>query len=250
MKRGSKIIVGLAAVLLVIAGGAWLLYANLATVVARIIVEVGSEMTQTKVSVDGLFIDVKDGVASIDSIAVANPDGFSDSPAIALESFDVELDPMAAMSDPLVIERIEVDGARVLVEQEGARNNLKTILASIERRTADRPAEEPDGKKLIIEHFELTNASAAVFIPRLNEEQPQVRMPRIVLNDVGRDTNGATAASVARQVLVPIIRAALESMAAGGIGDGLREKMDDIEQDIAEDVLDRLGDSDDEPPEE
>lgn len=251
MKKKSKVILGVAIVLLLLlAGGAWFLYFNLNTIVARIIVDVGSEATQTKVSVGGVFIDVQDGVARIDRLTVANPDGFSDQPAIALENLEIELDPMEAMSDPAIIERVVVDGTQVLVEQAGSRNNLKTILASIERQASERPAEEADGKKLIIERFELTDASAALFIPRLNERH-QVRMPGIVLNDIGRATNGATATSVARQVLGPVIRRALEAMAADGIGEILQERMDSAGEDIAKDLLDRLGgEPDNENPDE
>lgn len=251
MKKKSKAILGVAIVLLLlIAGGVWYLYFNLNTIVARIIVNVGSEATQTKVSVGGLFIDIQDGVARIDRLTVANPDGFSDQPAIALENLEIELDPMETMSDPAVIQRVVVDGAQVLVEQEGSRNNLKTILASIERQASERPAGEADGKKLIIERFELTDASAALFIPQLDERH-QVQMPGIVLDDIGRAANGATAASVAHQVLGPVIRRALESIAAGGIGDVLQERMDSAGEDIARDLLDRLGgESDSESPDE
>lgn len=251
MKKKNKVILGVALVLLLLlAGGAWYLHFNLNTIVARIIVDVGSEATQTRVSVGGLFIDVQDGVARIDRLTVANPDGFSEQPAITLENLEIELDPMDAMSDPAIIERVVVDGTQVLVEQAGSRNNLKTILASIERQASERPAEEADGKKLIIERFELTDASAALFIPRLNERH-QVQMPRVVLNDIGRATNGATATSVAHQLLGPVIRKALESLAAGGIGESLQERMDSAGEDITKDLLDRLGgESDNENPDE
>ncbi len=237
MKQKNKVILGLAAVLLLIAGGAWLLYFNLASIVARLIVEVGSDVTETKVSVGGLSIDVKDGVASMDRLTVGNPDGFSAQPAIALESLAVELDPMAVTSDPLVIDRIAVDGARVLIEQEGTENNLRQILSSIERQSGQ--PKDTDGRKLIIDRFELTDASATLFIPRLGEEH-QLEMPEIVLTDVGRATNGATAAAVAEQLLRPLIRSALQSAAAGSIEDVLRERLDEAESDIAEDLLDRL----------
>jgi uncharacterized protein involved in outer membrane biogenesis len=247
MKQSRKIVVGLAAVLLIIAGSAWLLYFNLATVVARFIVEVGSEATQTKVSVGGLFIDVKDGVASMERLTVANPDGFSNRPAIMLENLGIQLDPLAVTSDPLVIDSIAVDGARVLVEQEGSQNNLRAILSSIERQSGQ--PEDTDGRKLIIDRFELTSANATLFIPRLNEEH-QLEMPDIVLTDIGRATDGATAAAVAEQLLHPLIRSALESAAAGGIGDALREKLDETEPAIPEGLLERLGDPNRENPDE
>lgn len=245
MKQSRKIVVGLAAVLLIAAGGAWLLYFNLATVVARFIVEAGSEATQTKVSVGGLFIDVKDGVASMERLTVANPDGFSDQPALTLENLGIELNPLAVTSDPLVIDSVAVDGVRVLIEQEGSQNNLRTILSAIERQSGQ--PEDADGRKLIIDRFEVRTANATLFIPRLNEEH-QLEMPDIVLTGIGRATDGAAAAAVAEQLLRPLIRSALESAAAGGIGDALREKLDEAEPAMLEGLLERLGDPGGENP--
>lgn len=237
MKQKSKVILGLAAVLLVVAGGAWLLYFNLASIVARFIVEVGSDVTETKVSVGGLHIDVTEGSAGMDALTVANPDGFSARPAISLENLAIELDPMVIASDPLVIDRVAVDRVHVLIEQEGTENNLRTILSAIERHSGQ--PDDSDDRKLVIDRFELTNASATLFIPRLGEEH-QLDIPEIVLTDIGRATNGATAAAVAEQLLRPLIRSALQSAAAGTIGDALGEELNEVESGIAEGVLDRL----------
>lgn len=247
MKQTSKVILGLAVVLLlVIAGGMWFLYTNLDSLVAGIIEREGTEATQTDVTVGRVSIDVQGGSAGISRLAVANPEGFSEQPAIALNDLAIDLDPMAVTEDPIVIARVAVDGARLLVEQQGAKNNLKTIMAALQRQAAAEPAPEEEGPKLIIERFELTNANAMLRVPGLDEER-QVDVPEIVLTDIGRATNGATAAAVAEQVLGPLIRMALESAAARGLGGVLEEKLYQAESDVAKDLLDRLGEREPEP---
>ncbi|HET6629027.1 MAG TPA: hypothetical protein VFG91_04570 [Woeseiaceae bacterium] len=241
MKQTSKVFLGVAIVLvLLVAGGAWFLYRNLDSLVAGIIEREGTHATQTDVEVGKVTIDLQDGTAGITSLAVANPEGFSEQPAIALEDFAIELDPLAVASDPLVIERIRVDGAHLLVEQEGARNNLETILESVQRLATGAAEPQAEGRRLVIERFELTNARATLLAPQLGEQR-EVRMPEIVLTDIGRATNGATAAAVAKQLLTPIIGMALESAAETGVTDALKKRLGETEKEIAEGLLDRLG---------
>lgn len=247
MKQTSKVMLGVVVVLvLLVAGAAWFLYRNLDGLVAGIIEREGSEATRTDVEVGSVSIDLQAGSAAIALLAVANPDGFSDQPAIALRDFAIQLDPLAVTSDPLVIERVRVDGAELLVEQDGARNNLETILASVQRLASGDNTKD-DGRKLIIERFELTDARAALLVPQLDERR-EVQMPEVVLTDIGRATNGATAASVAKQLLTPIIGMALESAAEAGVTDALKERLGETERDIAGGLLERLQEG--EPPEQ
>jgi hypothetical protein len=245
MKQTSKVVAGLAVVLLVVVAGGFLyLYSNLDRLVARLIEEQGSGATQTAVEVGAVSIDLRAGSAGISSLRIANPDGFSNQPAIALRDFAIDLDPMEITSDPLVISDITVDGATLRIEQRGAENNLKTILSSVQRLSADDQSEpESAGKKIIIDRFELTGASATLLVPQLDEKR-EVALPQIVVTDIGRASNGATAAAVARQILEPVIRKALESAAAGGIEDTLREELDDRTSEIGTELLDRLGGKD------
>lgn len=243
MKQTSKVIAGLVVVLLlIVAAGTLYLYTNRNELVARLIEQEGSEATQTDVNVGSVSIDLGEGTAGVSSLTIANPDGFSNNPAISLEGFDIDLDPLAITSDPVVIRDITVDGARLRIEQTGTENNLKTIVSSLQRLSSGQQAtEESAGKKLIIDRFELTGASAVLLVPQLDEER-EIKLPRIVLTDIGRATNGATATAVATQILEPIIEQALESAAAGRVKDAIKEKLGDSE--LTDGLLDRLGNQD------
>src|SRR3546814_20570291 len=60
----------------------------------------------------------------------------------------------------------------------GARNNLETILASVQELATGTAEPQAEGRKLVIERFELTNARAPLLVPQLGEKRA-VRMPEI-----------------------------------------------------------------------
>ncbi len=251
MKQTSKVLVGIGIILLVIvAAGMWFLYANLGSLVAGIIEREGTKATQTEVTVGSVSIELGDGTAELSRLTVANPQGFSKAPAVTLEDFAIELDPMAVTNNPLVIRRIAVDGARLLIEQQGARNNLKTILDSLERQASAEPAAKADERKLVIDRFEIAHAGATLKVPGTGQER-RIELPPVVLTDLGRAGNGATAAELAPQLLGPVIRMALERAATSELGDALRDKLDQAKPDAGKSLLERLGhppSDDDEAP--
>lgn len=217
-------VVGLAALLLVaaVAAGIRSLVSNVNTLVADGIVERGSMATGTPVSAEAVFVDPEAGTAGIGRLAVANPEGFSPRPAIVLENLRVELDPDAAASDPLMLTRVVVENVRLLVEQSGGESNLRMLMASVESRADNEPPDE-GSKTLLIDRLEVLGGTATLFLPELDEERP-VTMPEVVMTGIGRESGGAAAASLARQVLEPLIATALESMAAAAEGDGPAEE--------------------------
>lgn len=197
--------------LLIVGGAAWLLYSNVAGLVASAIALEVTEATQAEVSVGTISIDLGAGSADVATLTIANPDGFSDRSAISLEGVVIDLAVFTVIADPIVIERIRVGGAHVLVEQAGADNNLRKILASMRRdRTT---AAEADGKRLIVERLEVAGARATLLAPQSGEGR-EILMPDLVVTAIGRDTGGATVASIAEQAIAPLVRMALESAAA------------------------------------
>ena len=243
MKRTGKVFLSLVlVVVLIVAGSLWYVSANLDRIVARLIEEKGSEATQTAVAVGAVDIDIGEGSGRITNLTVANPDGFSDEAAIAFGEFQIRMDPMAVTADPIVIGEIAVSEARILLEQTTAGNNLRALQTALGRQPADDTAAE--GPEVIIERFVLAESRVQVRAPQLGESL-DTTIPQIEVNDVGRASNGATASEVAKQILEPIIRKALESGAAAGVGDTLREKADETKDRVIRELLDRSADPDD-----
>ena len=152
------------------------------------------------------------------------------------------MDPMAVTEDPIVIREISVDGAEILLEQTTDGNNLRMLQEALGRQATE---EEPgaEGAQVIIERFALAESRVQVRVPQLDESR-EVTIPQVVVSDIGRASNGATASEVARQILEPVIRRALESGAAAGVQDAVRDKVDETRERITESLRERLDSAD------
>lgn len=239
-------IAGIAAIVLVaaIAGAIYYLASNLDHIVAGLIEEQGSAATGTPVRVDSVSIDLREATGSISGLTVGNPEGFADAAAIEFGDFSLRLDAGSLFSDPVVIENVEIDSAMLRIEQVGPRNNLQTLLDNLRGDAAETPAEADAGPRLVIERFVLTGAAASLSVPEL-DEQRSVEVPDVVLTGIGRNSGGATGPELARQVLEPVIREALQSSAAQAAKDKLRDTLEEKAGDLADGLLDRLGGNDD-----
>jgi hypothetical protein len=243
MKRTRNIFLGVVLVVLLLIGGTiYYVGANLDSIVARVIEEKGSEATESDVRVGGVEIDIRGGTGRIAHLSVANQERFSDDAAISFGEFRIRMDPMAVTSDPIVIGEISVSGAAILMEQTTDGNNLRALQDALGRQATGEA--DAQGPEVIIERFTLGKSRVEVRVPQLNESR-EVTIPEIVVSDIGRASNGATASEVARQVLEPIIRHSLESGAAAGVEDALRGKIDETKERVTEGLRDRLVPPDD-----
>lgn len=243
-RKGKVVVVVLLAILLVIGIALFYVLSNLDSIVARVIEEQGSQATGTAVTVDGVSIDLGAGSGTISGLEVANPPDFSDRPAIAFDEIRVGLDPMAATASPIVIREVAVSGARVLLEQTTAGNNLRTLQQALQQPAPDEGG--GDGPGIVIERFVLDDASLQLDVPQLDESR-EAGIGRIEVTDIGRASNGATATAVAKQVIEPIIRAALESAAAEGVRNQLQEELDDAKDQVTEKLLENLPSREEQP---
>jgi hypothetical protein len=123
------------------------------------------------------------------------------------------------------------------MEQTTDGNNLSALQDALGRQATGEA--DAQGPEVIIERFTLGESRVQVRVPQLNESR-EVTIPEIVVSDIGRASNGATASEVARQVLEPIIRRSLESGAAAGVGDAVRGKVDETKERVTEGLRDRL----------
>lgn len=235
----KKVLTGLLVLIVVIAGGLFFFASRLDGIVAGIIEEQGSAATQTPVRVGGVSVDLADAAGSISRLTVGNPEEF-DGNAIEMEGFSIRLDPSTLTDDTIVVRSVEVTGARLNVIQKGSVNNLRVLSENLRRLSGESAADESGGRKIVVDRFTLDGASASVDLPDFDERR-LVQLPTIVVRDVGRASNGATAAEVARQILRPVVERALESAVAQSVQDRVREGINDATGGLLNDLEDALG---------
>jgi hypothetical protein len=214
MGKAGKLIVGVIVTLIIVVGIALtFVLTNLDAIVERAIETVGSDVAGVPVGVGSVKISLTDGSGQINGLTVGNPSGFERGNALELSQVALALDTSQLSADLVRIKSVLVDGARVNAIQTAQGNNLQAILDNLK---SDAPAEESADAgdtetKLIIDDFQFLNAAVTVQIPQLGERTGEVADIR--LKGIGAKSNGATASEAAQQVLEPIIRQSISSVA-------------------------------------
>jgi hypothetical protein len=225
-----KIIIAVAVLLALIAGGVFYLFSSLDGIVKSLVEKVGTEVVGSKVSLDKVTLSLADGKAAIAGLRVANPAGYSDKPAISLGAIDVSLDKGSLTGSPIVIKEIRVAAPTISLEVGPQGTNLQALSDQIRARptkseaTAEAKAEPAKDKaaqdkaptKVVIDRLAIAQGKVeltAAAIPGLSTGG-SATLGEIVLTGIGRDSGGATAEQVARKVADAVLKAASQSSAS------------------------------------
>jgi len=240
----KKVLIGLGILVVVLGIVLWRVYANLDKIVAKVIEDTGTEVTQTAVRVGGVDLDLLNGKAGLSQLSVANPAGFSSPQIFSLERVSVAIDVKSISSNPVIIDEIVVRQPRVTYEMnKQGTANLDVLKKNVEAystsrdagsgsATKERESEGQEGeelrliiRKLNFEGGEL-NASSA-----LRPDKPvKVKLPAFSMSNIGQSSGGATSSQVAKEVLDRLVRQAGDAAAKAGadkLADELKDKAKD-----------------------
>ncbi len=109
----------------------------------------------------------------------------------------IEIDTKSLLSDEVLIKNVQLDGMDVFVEQKGLDNNLHEVIKAIPRN------EEASGKRLIIDHLEITDVTVHVKMLPVPGQPDTVsfKLGTIQMDDLGRDERLDVAMLVSKVVL-------------------------------------------------
>jgi hypothetical protein len=223
-----KLIVAAAVLLLVVLGGFFWLRANLDGVVQRAIVHYGGQMTQAPVAVAKVRIDSADGAGAIHGLQLGNPRGFTAPYAFKVNEISVMVDVRTLLDDVVVIRRIYIDNPDVIYEQAGGTTNFDVLQRNIARALisgdAASTASGKPARRLIVEELVIRQANAQASAPFLVNQRVTVRLPDIVLKNVGRKEGGVTPARLGQIVATALSQRLAAQISfdrlARAVGDG------------------------------
>ena len=201
----KRVLVSLALAALLGGGGVlWWLHANLDGVVERALVHYGSQMTQAQVAVAKVRIRGADGAGAIHGLQLGNPRGFSSPYAFKVNEIAVTVDVRTLLDDVVVIRRILIDSPDVFYEQAGGTTNFDALQRNIAKAlnngdAATAPSGKP-ARRLIVDELVIRQANAHAAAPFLANQRVDVRLPDIVLKNVGRKEGGVTPARLGQIV--------------------------------------------------
>ncbi|MHC8494843.1 AsmA family protein [Thalassospira sp. SM2505] len=240
----KKILIGLAAIIVLVVGGLVYVYVNLDDIVKTTIEKAGTRVTLAEVTVDGVTIEPTQNTAGITGLVVGNPDGFKTDYAFSLGNISVRLDGTTLTSDTIRIIEVVVDAPSVTYELGNGSSNIATIQRNVESfvqrvsgptgaggadGATDTAASEEAGSstKIIIDDVYVRNGNVGVSAALLQGKKLSASLPEIHLEDVGKDDGGATPAEVASEILTAINASVFKAVSSLNV-DGLLQGVGDL----------------------
>jgi hypothetical protein len=197
----KKTLAALAILLIAVVAGALLwLRGNLDGLVQDAIETHGGAMSQAQVSVREVAIRPADGVGAIGGLTVGNPAGFKTAHAIKVERIEVEIDIASVARDVVTIRRIAIVAPDIIYEKGDGPTNFDVIQKNIASYLGPGKGDS-GGKKLIVEEFTLRGARARASATFLQGEAVAVRLPDIVLRDLGKAKGGITPGELGGEIV-------------------------------------------------
>ena len=234
-KKGKIVGAGLAIIIAVAAVISILVLKNLDGIIKEVIERVGSQLTQTEVTVSQVNFSLQDGRGEIHGLKISNPPGYKSPHLFSINEVAVELDPSTLTGGVIVIREVLVDGADLLAEQNGTTTNLQDLMDNINgsaANSASAPAEESaDGAvRLMLEKFAFTGTAATLSTQLWGEKS--LRIPDIKLQDIGDKENGLTPQQLGNRMIASLVKQVeaavakeLEKLAKQAAQDTLESKL-------------------------
>jgi hypothetical protein len=190
-------------------------------IVKSSIEESGTELFQTEVDVRNVNISLFDGSGEIYGLSVANPEDFSDEPAIEMQEIRIKVNLMSLFSDTILVDNVHITGASLFFEQQGFGINLRQLNQNMDL-TSDE--EEP---AMIIDHLLVDGATVRVSSTIDRERTAEATLENFELNGIGQQGSNTMKQSM-QQVMEPIIERAIQEAVSRGLLEQLENKIQDL----------------------
>ena len=187
-------------------------------------------MTKTKVSLGDVDLSIQTGEAALKGFEMGNPSGFKTPTAMSFGIVSVKIDPASVTSDVILIKEIVIAAPDITYEfASGGGSNFDAIQKNVDSYAKEMgagggaaakkdSAESKGGKKVIIEHLYVRDGKIGVSADFLQGKAMNAALPTIHLKDIGKKSNGATAAEVADQLMSEISKSATKVVSSLGVG--------------------------------
>lgn len=207
----GKSIAGLAiGVVVVVAAIVIFGLSNINQLIKTAVETVGSEVTQTSVTLNSADLSLSEGRGELVGLVVNNPAGYESDYAFSMERIAINVDTRSLTEPVIVIKEIVIDGAAIIAEiKENTDSNLQDILDKISAGGNSKPsandqaANSSENVKLMVERLRFINGSARVIAAQFGEKT--LSIPAIEINDVGDKKTGLSPAQLTQALIKPII---------------------------------------------
>jgi hypothetical protein len=190
----------------------------------------GSEITQAKVSLAEVDIDLTSGRGSLRGLSIGNPAGFDTPSAFELGAISITIDTGTVTDDTIVITEIVIEAPVITYELGANGSNIDAIQRNVEAYMARfggggtaTDDDDGEGPKLIIDDLYIRGGEIKVSAGFLAGKTLGTALPDIHLEDIGRSDGGASPAEIAEQIISAITDGTTSAIS----GLGLEQMMGD-----------------------
>jgi uncharacterized protein involved in outer membrane biogenesis len=184
---------------------------------------VGPKLTQAPVTVNAVNLSLLTGSAKVEGLVVGNPEGYKTPQAISVGVVAVGVNPASVLSDKIVVRSIEVRNPEITFEGNPfGGNNLTKLRDNVNAATGSgqkpattqtAPAAGQPGKKFEVDDFLIAGAKVHVSLTGLGGQEMTLPIPDIHLTDMGKGSDGITAADLSRRALDALTAATVKAVA-------------------------------------
>jgi len=199
---------------------------------------VGPQLTKTEVRLAASKISPLSGRGQLSGLFIGNPEGFKTESAIKLGDMKVDVDMGSLLSDPIVVEEINIQGPEITFEAGLKGSNLNKILENLQAASGDsKESSKPEeksaatAKKFRAKEIVITGGKIHVSVIGLGDKPSTVPLQDIRLQNIGSDGSGVSLAQLTTEILVPLIKASIK--ASGDVVSNIRKDISEISKDPA-----------------
>jgi len=241
MKLAGKISIIFISIAVILIAALYYVWSQLDTIVASAIEKYGSQVTQTRVGVSGVELELTQGMGSISGISVGNPSGFKQPNAFSLGNISTRIDVETVTASPVVINEIIIKAPEIFYEiNKSGVSNFNELKKNIAAAGSGKPAADKEtetGAKeltLIINKLVVEDGNITAEVAALADKTLSTKLPRIVLSDIGKKQGGATGAEVAKQLIDAIIGQTTTAVSSLGVDKYIGKAEEEIRRQLDE----------------
>src|SRR5258708_5408729 len=226
MRVRTAVLIGGAVLLLAVGGTLWWLYASREALIKHAIERYGPDLTGVSVKVKSVKLEPVEGLGAIGGLEIGKPPRFSAPRAPTPREMRPAGGPPPPASDVGHIKETSLIAPHITYEPGPNGDNLSAIQKNIESHlgSCGGGKDAGPGRKFIIDRVQVRNARVS-YGGALTASVPDLQM-----RDLGKKTNGASAAEITREIWTTVTRQAISQAPAAleGLRDRAKDAVDSV----------------------
>lgn len=201
-----------------------------------------------EVELASVDLDPASGTASLNSMVIGNPEGFSSEHLFKMDQFMVKMDTSLdnLTSDVIRISEVRLEGADMIYEIGRNGNNVGKIQENIDAYMADLGLEssEDSETKFIIDNVYVNGTNVKVASDLLGGRGVGFPLPDLHLSGIGERENGVIASDALKQIFGAIsnsVQRVAQSEAIGDLLGNVQGAGENVVKELEDKVVDEVG---------